>query len=155
RPRYLRPRRLPPRVRGSQHRVRGGPGGRDLGAHALSTFKDHFSTGSKDYAAHRPGYPRAGAEALAPRAPRPRCAWDARSGSGALSTVLGEVFERVEATDASAAQIAAAVPHPHVHYAVSPAEEVDLPDRSVDCAVAAQAAHWFDLQAYYREVRRV
>src|SRR5262249_53730074 len=93
--------------------------------------------------------------ARAERAPGRRCAWDAGCGSGQLSAVLGDVFERVEATDASAAQIAAAVPHPHVHYAVSPAEHVDLSDRSVDCAVAAQAAHWFDLEAYYRGVRRV
>jgi SAM-dependent methyltransferase len=121
----------------------------------VSEFKDHFSTGSKGYAAHRPGYPRAVAEALADRSPGRRRAWDAGCGSGQLSTVLGEVFERVEATDASAAQIAAAVPHPRVHYAVAPAEHVGLPDASVDCAVAAQAAHWFDLQAYYREVRRV
>lgn len=121
----------------------------------MSTFKDHFSVGSKGYAAHRPGYPRSVAEALAARSPGRRCAWDAGCGSGQLSTVLGEVFERVEATDASAAQIAAAVSHPRVHYAVSPAERVELPDASVDCAVAAQAAHWFDLEAYYREVRRV
>jgi SAM-dependent methyltransferase len=38
---------------------------------------------------------------------------------------------------------------------VAPAEHSGLPDGSVDCAVAAQAAHWFDLDAYYREVRRV
>ena len=69
--------------------------------------------------------------------------------------VLGEVFEQVVATDASAPQIAAATPHPHVRYAVAPAEASGLPDASVDCAVAAQAAHWFDLDAYYREVRRV
>jgi SAM-dependent methyltransferase len=121
----------------------------------VSTFKDHFSGGATGYAAHRPGYPRAVAEALAARAPSKGCAWDAGCGSGQLSTVLGEVFERVVATDASAAQIAAAVPHPRVRYAVSPAERSDLPEGRVDCAVAAQAAHWFDLEAYYREVRRV
>jgi ubiquinone/menaquinone biosynthesis C-methylase UbiE len=121
----------------------------------VSTFKDHFSGGSKGYAAHRPGYPKAVAEALAGCAPGRDRAWDAGCGSGQLSTVLGDVFQEVLATDASAQQIAAAVPHPHVRYAVSPAERVDLPDRSVDCAVAAQAAHWFDLDAYYREVRRV
>jgi len=69
--------------------------------------------------------------------------------------VLGEVFDQVAATDASAAQIAEAVPHPRVRYAVAPAEVSGLANGSVDCAVAAQAAHWFDLDAYYREVRRV
>ena len=42
-----------------------------------------------------------------------------------------------------------------VRYVVAPAEASGLPGASVDCAVAAQAAHWFDLDAYYREVRRV
>jgi SAM-dependent methyltransferase len=119
------------------------------------TFKDHFSGAATGYAAHRPVYPRAVAEALAERSPGRGLAWDAGCGSGQLSGVLGEVFERVEATDASAQQIAAATPHLRVHYAVAPAEASGLPDRSVDCAVAAQAAHWFDLDAYYREVRRV
>ncbi|HEY1906332.1 MAG TPA: class I SAM-dependent methyltransferase, partial [Myxococcaceae bacterium] len=119
------------------------------------TFKDHFSGAARGYAVHRPVYPRAVAEALAERSPGRSLAWEAGCGSGQLSAVLGEVFERVVATDASAAQIAAATPHPRVQYVVAPAEHSGLPDGSVDCAVAAQAAHWFDLDAYYREVRRV
>lgn len=121
----------------------------------MGEFKDHFSVTASGYAAHRPVYPRELAEVLAARSPGHGLAWDAGCGSGQLSGVLGEVFDQVRATDASAAQIAAASPHPRVRYAVAPAEESGLPDRSVDCAVAAQAAHWFDLEAYYREVRRV
>ena len=119
------------------------------------TFKDHFSVTATGYAAHRPVYPRAVAEALAARSPGRSLVWDAGCGSGQLSAVLAEVFDQVVATDASAAQIAEAVPHPRVRYAVAPAEVSGLADGSVDCAVAAQAAHWFDLDAYYREVRRV
>jgi SAM-dependent methyltransferase len=121
----------------------------------MSGFKDHFSAAATGYAAHRPVYPRAVAEALAAQSPGRDLAWDAGCGSGQLSVVLGEVFDRVVATDASAARIAAATPHPAVRYSVAPAETSGLPDGSVDCAVAAQAAHWFDLDAYYREVRRV
>lgn len=121
----------------------------------MSEFKDHFSSTASGYAAHRPVYPRSLAEALAARAPGRALAWDAGCGSGQLSVVLGEVFDEVQATDASAAQIAAATPHPRVRYTVAPAEASGLPDGSADCAVAAQAAHWFDLEAYYREVRRV
>jgi len=119
------------------------------------SFKDHFSGTAPGYAAHRPVYPRAVAEALASRSPGRRLAWEAGCGSGQLSTVLGEVFDQVVATDASAAQIAQATPHRHVRYEVGPAEASGLPGESVDCAVAAQAAHWFDLDAYYREVQRV
>ena len=119
------------------------------------TFKDHFSVTASGYAAHRPVYPRGVAVALAARSPGRALVWDAGCGSGQLSVVLGEVFDQVAATDASAAQIAEAVPHPRVRYAVAPAEVSGLANGSVDCAVAAQAAHWFDLDAYYREVRRV
>lgn len=119
------------------------------------TFKDHFSVTATGYAAHRPVYPRAVSEALAACSPGRSLVWDGGCGSGQLSVVLAEVFDQVVATDASAAQIAQAVPHPRVRYAVAPAEVSGLADGSVDCAVAAQAAHWFDLDAYYREVRRV
>ncbi|RYZ65884.1 MAG: SAM-dependent methyltransferase, partial [Proteobacteria bacterium] len=35
----------------------------------MSNFKDHFSTGSSGYAAHRPTYPKELVEALAKLAP--------------------------------------------------------------------------------------
>jgi SAM-dependent methyltransferase len=121
----------------------------------VTAFKDHFSGAAAGYAAHRPAYPRKVAEALAARAPRRSTAWDAGCGSGQLSTVLAEVFASVVATDASAAQVAAATAHPRVRYLVAPAEASGLEADSIDCATAAQAVHWFDLDAYYREVRRV
>src|SRR2546425_2341275 len=85
---------------------------------------------------------------------RRELAWDAGCGSGQLSVLLAERFARVIATDASPEQIAQATPHRKVAYAVAPAEASGLPPRAADLAVAAQAAHWFDLAAYYAEVRR-
>jgi SAM-dependent methyltransferase len=61
----------------------------------------------------------------------------------------------VIATDASARQIAEAVPQVGVEYRVAPAEASGLPDRSIDLLTAAQAAHWFDLPPFYGEARRV
>ena len=45
--------------------------------------------------------------------------------------------------------------HPRVEYRCAPAEAAALPDASVDLAVAAQAAHWFDWPRYVAEVARV
>lgn len=66
------------------------------------------------------------------------------------------------ATDASADQLARATPHPRVVYRRATAERSGLPAArapegggGVDLAVAAQAAHWFDVEAYFDEVRRV
>ena len=40
-------------------------------------------------------------------------------------------------------------------YAVAPAEKLPLADGVASAITAAQAAHWFDLPAFYAEVRRV
>src|SRR5579872_1342582 len=121
----------------------------------MAAFKDHFSELAAGYAAHRPTYPRALVDYLAGIAPAQRLAWDCGCGSGQLSTLLAEPFEQVVATDASAEQIASAVPADRVEYRVAPAEASGLSDASVDLVTVAQAAHWFDLPAFYAEARRV
>jgi SAM-dependent methyltransferase len=121
----------------------------------MSSFKDHFSGVASAYAANRPLYPPALGELLASRSPGRALAWDAGCGSGQLSTLLAGHFDRVIATDASPQQIEQAQPHAGVEYRVAPAEVSGLPDGIADLCVAAQAAHWFDLERYYAEVRRV
>jgi len=117
-------------------------------------FPDHFSAVAEKYAAYRPHYPAALAELLASLT-TPGVAWDIGCGNGQLSVLLGAQFARVIATDPSAKQIAAAVAHPRVEYRVEPAEASTLGDASVDLAVAAQAAHWFDWPRFVAELGRV
>jgi SAM-dependent methyltransferase len=116
---------------------------------------DHFSAVAPRYASARPTYPPQLVEFLAAVAPAHDLAWDCGCGSGQLSLPLTTRFARVVATDASTAQLAAAAAHPRVEYRCAAAETSGLAAASVDLAVAAQAAHWFDLPAYYAEVRRV
>ena len=118
-------------------------------------FKDHFSDVAAAYAAHRPSYPPALVDFLARLSPARRLAWDSGCGSGQLSVLLAGRFARVVATDASREQIALAAVHPKVEYQCASAEASGLPDGVADLATAAQAVHWFDLPAYYAEVRRV
>lgn len=120
-----------------------------------SPFKDLFSERSADYAANRPTYPLELARFLAEHSPACRLALDCGCGTGQLSTQLADHFEQVVATDASATQIAAATPHSFVRYRVAPAEASGLDAASADLIVAAQAAHWFDLPAFYGEATRV
>jgi SAM-dependent methyltransferase len=68
---------------------------------------------------------------------------------------LAEFFDCIDATDASAEQIAHAQVHPRVRYQAIPAESSGLGDRSVDLISVAQALHWFDLDRFFSEVRRV
>lgn len=122
---------------------------------ADTNFKDHFSTGSDGYAAHRPTYPMALVDELAKISPGREVALDCGCGNGQLSVLLAEKFDRVVATDASAAQISQARQHERVFYHTALAEASGLPDGSVDLITVAQAAHWLDLEKFYTEVRRV
>jgi SAM-dependent methyltransferase len=120
-----------------------------------SSFSDHFSGVASEYAEYRPRYPDSLFDWLAGLPPRRELAWDCATGSGQAAVGLAPRFERVIATDASAAQIAAASRHPRVEYHVAPAEASGLESGSVDLATVAQALHWLDRSAFYAEVRRV
>jgi len=65
------------------------------------------------------------------------------------------VFDHVIATDASEKQITNAQPHGRVDYRVAPAENSGIDSEAVDLIVIAQALHWFDLDRFYTEARRV
>jgi SAM-dependent methyltransferase len=118
------------------------------------SFPDHFSAIAARYATFRPTYPAALVDALASLA-APGTAWDIGCGNGQLAVALASKFTRVIATDPSQAQLDAAIRNPRVEYQCSPAESSGLPDASVDLAVAAQAAHWFDWPRFVDEVGRV
>lgn len=119
------------------------------------TFKDHFSGHAARYVEARPHYPRELYAWLANRAPARALAWDAGCGNGQAACALAEHFDRVLATDPSAAQIEHARPHARVQYRVEPAEACSALDASVDLVTVAQALHWFDHARFNAEVRRV
>lgn len=119
------------------------------------SFKDHFSDTAAGYATFRPRYPDALFAFLAETAPGRERAWDCATGSGQAAIGLAAHFKEVIATDASAEQIAHAIPHPGVVYRVAPAERSGLDSGSIGLVTAAQALHWFDLPAFFDEVKRV
>jgi SAM-dependent methyltransferase len=114
-----------------------------------------FSGVAESYSASRPGYPSELYEWLASIVPRRELAWDVATGNGQAAVDLATHFDRVIASDSSAAQIRHAKEHPRVEYRVAPAEASGLPADSVDLVVAASALHWFDLPRFYEEARRV
>ncbi len=118
-------------------------------------FKDHFSGQAIAYEKYRPRYPRELFAWLAANAPARDVAVDVATGNGQAAIALAEFFDEVVATDASAAQLEAALARPRVRYQCEPAERLSLPDASADLIVAAQAAHWFDWHAFQAEARRV
>jgi SAM-dependent methyltransferase len=118
-------------------------------------FIDAFSDDAEHYSTARPVYPRALFQVFAALAPATQTAWDCGTGNGQAALGLAEFFDCVEATDASAEQIAQAQPHPRVRYRTALAEASGLADGSVDLVSVAQALHWFDRDRFFSEVRRI
>jgi SAM-dependent methyltransferase len=121
----------------------------------LKPYHDHFSTVAAPYASCRPQYPEQLFHYLAGVVPGHELAWDCAAGSGQATIPLARVFRRVMATDASAAMLAQAPPHPNVEYRVAPAHTSGLDSASADLVTVAQALHWLELEPFYAEVERV
>ena len=117
------------------------------------TFADHFSAGAAGYARYRPDYPPELFAWLASIVPGSGAAWDCATGSGQAAVALADHFAAVLATDASAEQLRSARPHPRVTYRVARAEAPGIEPGSVALVTVAQAAHWFDLPAFYAAAR--
>jgi SAM-dependent methyltransferase len=114
-----------------------------------------FSPLAERYARARPSYPRAWYAYLAALLDRRDLAWDAATGNGQAALGLVDHFPHVIATDISAEQIRHAVQHPAIEYRLAPSEQSGLNDGAIDLVAVAAAVHWFDLEAFAAEVRRV
>lgn len=100
-------------------------------------------------------YPARLYEFLARLTGRHDLAWDCGTGNGQAATGIAAYYDKVIATDPSARQIGNAIAHAKVEYRVEKAEHSGLADASVDLITVANALHWFDLNIFYNEVRRV
>jgi ubiquinone/menaquinone biosynthesis C-methylase UbiE len=118
-------------------------------------FEDHFSKLAETYSKYRPGYPTELFKFLADCCKEHNQAWDCGTGNGQAARSLAEYFNNVLATDASKEQLQQAPPHPKIIYRVEPAEMVSLKDSSADLVAVAAAVHWFNLEKFYAEVKRV
>lgn len=120
-----------------------------------SPARNWFDQGGRAYARFRPEYPPELAAFLASTAPDKRLAVDVGCGNGQLTQLLAPYFDKVVGLDPSMDQIANASPNARIDYQCAPAERLPLPDACASLITAAQAAHWFDLPAFYREARRI
>ena len=116
---------------------------------------DRFSAQAADYARYRIDYPAELYDWLLPQVVGHERAWDCATGNGQVAAVLADYFVRVDANDLSASQLAQAAPRPNIHYQTAHAEHTLFPAGRFDLITVAQAVHWFDIEAYHAEVRRV
>ena len=128
------------------------------------TFQDakqRFSNRAEDYARYRPGYPREILDLLGKWcqfSPQHVIA-DVGSGTGLLSQVFLENGNRVLGVEPNAEMRATGEEflnrYPNFTSVAGSAEATTLADESVDFVAAAQAFHWFALEATRREFRRI
>lgn len=121
----------------------------------MTGFKDYFSTQSKAYGRFRPQYPKGLYKYLSELCEDHELVWDCATGTGQAARGLSGYFNSVIATDASARQIESAAGPDNVVFRRKLAEKSGLAPQTVDMITVAQALHWFDLDGFYKEAKRV
>ena len=125
-----------------------------------------FGTAAAAYAEHRPDYAEAavrwalqlpgGDPAGSSRTGPPRRVLDLAAGTGKLTAALAGLGAEVTAVEPDPAMLAELRRGlPSVRALPGRAEEIPLPDGSVDAVLAGQAMHWFDLDRAVPEIARV
>lgn len=117
--------------------------------------RNPFTRDGAGYRRFRPDYPGSLLQALADRCQGLEVAVDVGCGTGQLAVRLAEHFRRVVAVDPSEEQLKHARSHERVEYRRAGAESLTAAVASADLVAAAQAAHWFDLERFYGQVRRI
>jgi len=121
----------------------------ELRRHARS-----FGSVAETYDRGRPSFPREAAEWLA--GSQPVTVVELGAGTGKLTEHLVSLGHDVHASDPDEAMLEVLRRRlPDVRTSVSGAEEIPVPDRSVDVVVAAQCFHWFDHDRALPEIARV
>ncbi|MGL5833771.1 MAG: class I SAM-dependent methyltransferase [Waterburya sp.] len=115
-----------------------------------------FTSRAEDYAKNRPSYPSAVIERiLAELGDRSIIAADIGAGTGISSRLLADRGVKVIAIEPNSAMREVAKAHPLVEFDDSHAENIQLPDASVDLVTCFQAFHWFDPEPTLKEFSRI
>lgn len=118
-------------------------------------MKDLFSEQAAEYARYRPSYPEELFEYIYSFVPGFKVAWDCATGNGQTAVQLAKRFELVIASDISTSQLALAPELPNIKYVHSPAEHTAFPSDYFELITVSQAYHWFNWEAFRKEVYRV
>jgi SAM-dependent methyltransferase len=119
-----------------------------------------FGAAAAAYAEHRPGYAEAAVRwALEPVGNPPSAGVrvaDVGAGTGKLTATLVSLGAQVTAVEPDPQMLAELRrTMPAVRSVPGSAEEIPLPDASLDAVLAGQAMHWFDMDRALPEIARV
>ncbi|AWH86790.1 SAM-dependent methyltransferase [Flavobacterium album] len=118
-------------------------------------MKDNFSTQAQTYAKFRPDYSHEIIDYIISLVPQKGLALDVATGNGQVAAKLAKHFTTVYATDISDKQLENAATADNIIYKKERAEHTSFNDKMFDLITVAQAIHWFDFDAFYKEVYRI
>lgn len=121
----------------------------------MKQIVDNFSKTAEGYAAFRPQSPDVIYDFLFSHTPAFGAVWDCGTGNGQVAVRLAEKFDKVYGTDISAPQLAKAQQRGNITYLEERAESTSIQSGTIDLITVGQAIHWFDFDAFYKEVNRV
>ena len=123
----------------------------------LNTEK--FTGKAQAYAKARPGYPDEAVEYVCSLVPPNAVFADVGAGTGKLTEMLAargySVFAVEPNVDMRGQLAVTLAPYPNAKIVDGSAEATTLTDQSVDVITCAQALHWFDLDVFRTECRRI
>lgn len=112
---------------------------------------------SSSYAAYRPSYgPALYKQLYAYHKGDHDLALDIGCGTGQITAMIAPEFKKIYGVDTSAKMLEAATKAGNIEYVVGNAEDLpELHDSSVDLIAVGQAAHWFNHEAWFKEMYRI
>ena len=120
---------------------------------------DKFAGRAQAYTNARPGYPDEAMEYICEFVQPGTVFADIGAGTGIFTLLLArygyEIFAVEPNTDMREQLVMTLEPYPKVKIVGGTAENTILPDHSVDVITCAQALHWFDLDKFRVECRRI
>lgn len=119
----------------------------------MQDFRDKWS--SEEYLRFRPEYPEALIRFIGNLKEPDSVVWDCGTGNGQLASGLSSYYNLIYATDISNVQLKNAIEKSNIKYSVSAAEHSCFSPNTFDLITVAQAIHWFDFDAFFKEAKRV
>jgi SAM-dependent methyltransferase len=118
-------------------------------------YLNHFCAQSTGYLNYRPTYPKALFAYLANLANKHSTVLDCGAGNGQASNDLAKYFPFIVGMDRSQEQLIIAKRRKNLAYICADADNLPFANDQFGLITVAQALHWFNLPAFYKEIVRI
>ena len=118
-------------------------------------MKDNFSVQAKGYSIYRPHYPPDMINYIMSFVENKSKALDVATGNGQVASALAPFFTTIYGIDISVTQLENAIHKENIVYKEEKAEQTNFSSDEFDLITVAQAIHWFNFDAFYKEVYRI